>query len=183
MKVFELTIDDLNNEALNAVSLVSSPAIEKNFEAFSKKKNNLKFIKTDNEKRIVYGPAMIPELFIPRINEKDGSEFMVYFTAQTIEKIAINFFKGNRHNMANVNHEDLLQDGVTYFLSFISTEKTSEYPQGTWFLGAKIENDTIWQKVKSGEIRGFSVEGNFIKDRGIPMFSLEALADAIFSQL
>jgi hypothetical protein len=32
---------------------------------------------------------------------------------------------------------------------------------GTWFIGMKVDNDGVWEKVKSGEILGFSLEGLF----------------------
>ena len=36
-----------------------------------------------------------------------------------------------------------------------------DLPDGTWFISAKVNNDAIWSKIKAGEVRGFSVEGNF----------------------
>ncbi len=32
---------------------------------------------------------------------------------------------------------------------------------GSWFISAKVNNEEVWQKVKAGEIKGFSVEGLF----------------------
>jgi hypothetical protein len=36
-----------------------------------------------------------------------------------------------------------------------------DYPDGTWFLGAKVTNDDLWAKVLDGTYKGFSVEGAF----------------------
>jgi len=33
--------------------------------------------------------------------------------------------------------------------------------KGTWMLSMKVNNPDIWDKVKSGEIKGFSIEGYF----------------------
>jgi phage head maturation protease len=44
-------------------------------------------------------------------------------------------------------------------------DKSKEYgfslPKGTWMISMKVNNDDIWQKVKAGEIKGFSIEGYF----------------------
>ena len=59
--IVELVISD-ENEALtiDAISLVTSPAIEQDFVYFSKEKNNLTFAKVDEEKRELISPALIP---------------------------------------------------------------------------------------------------------------------------
>jgi ATP-dependent Lon protease len=34
-------------------------------------------------------------------------------------------------------------------------------PKGTWMVMMKIENDELWSKIKSGELKGLSIEGYF----------------------
>ena len=34
-------------------------------------------------------------------------------------------------------------------------------PEGTWMIAMKVDNEEIWNKVKSGDIKGFSIEGYF----------------------
>ena len=36
-----------------------------------------------------------------------------------------------------------------------------ELPVGTWFVSMKVKNDQIWNKVKEGQLNGFSVSGFF----------------------
>jgi hypothetical protein len=36
-----------------------------------------------------------------------------------------------------------------------------DLPQGTWMISMKVNNDEIWDKVKLGEVKGFSIEGYF----------------------
>ena len=51
-KIVELVIaDDSQELAIDAISLVTSPAIEQDFVYFNKSKNNLTFAKVDEEKR------------------------------------------------------------------------------------------------------------------------------------
>jgi hypothetical protein len=35
------------------------------------------------------------------------------------------------------------------------------FPKGTWVISMKVNNDEIWNKVKLGEVKGFSIEGYF----------------------
>jgi hypothetical protein len=66
----ELTIEDLENDGVFAVSLVEFPAIEENFIALSKEGIELKVV--DEERRIVVGYALIPDKRIYRKMEIDG---------------------------------------------------------------------------------------------------------------
>lgn len=158
---------DENNELeVDCVSLVDKPAIERTFAAFSDALQ-CKFSEIDTAKRIVVGPAMIPDMLIYR-NNKEIGEHQVFFTKETIEDIAQKFYALGYHKNANEMHNpDLKINGMNYFMSFIRNgEKgviglAGDYPDGTWFLGAKIEDDTVWNKVVSGELKGFSVEGYF----------------------
>ena len=36
-----------------------------------------------------------------------------------------------------------------------------EVADGSWFVSYLIDNEDVWSKVKSGEFKGFSVEGVF----------------------
>lgn len=129
-------------------------------------KANTNFAEIKDEERIVFGAAMIPNL---KIYRKDGeNEFDVFFSAETIKEIAVKFFAKGFQNNFNIMHDAGQQmDGVVFFQSVIKDDSKGiqglqgDYPNGTWFLGAKINNDEVWNKIKSGEIKGFSVEGLF----------------------
>jgi hypothetical protein len=36
-------------------------------------------------------------------------------------------------------------------------------PKGTWMTSMKINNKETWNKIKAGELNGFSVEGSFLE--------------------
>lgn len=151
------------------VALVDRPAIEKNFMAFNSLK--IEFSK-DNEKRIISGPAMVANSLIYR--KDDNGEYNVFFSKKTIEEIALKFFKMDYQKNLNLFHDpNLSLEGVTIFESFV-TDTTrgimpmkgfEDLPDGTWFISCKVENDAIWEKIKAGEVKGFSVEGifNYVK--------------------
>jgi hypothetical protein len=178
LPVFKLTIkeDEAAVQEVNAVALVDIPAIGENFFAFSKHifvepgetetENKFSFSVVNSEERIVVGPAMIPDLPIYRKDET--GEYYVFFDRKTIETIALKFYAKGFQQSANEMHMKPIE-GVTFFQSWIADESKGipkmkqfeDLPDGTWFLGAKVNNDETWAKVKDGTFKGFSVEGMF----------------------
>jgi len=168
MKLFELTIDDEFLDEVFAISMVADPAIESNFVWFDKEK--VQFEKIDNEKRLVVGPVLIPNKKIFRI-DGEGNGYEVFFSPETIEKLAQGYLKKGYQAKTTVEHEDKVKD-VTLVESWIKTsklDKSNSYglnlPVGTWVGMMKIDNDEVWEEyVKSGETKGFSIEGLFTHD-------------------
>ena len=149
------------------ISLVEEPAIEVDYVAFDKDKEtkpNLKFIEDkQNEKYMILGPALIPDKNIYR--NYDGNEFYVSFSAECIEKLSHNFIK-NCYGAGcfTKDHESFAQ-GCSLAESWIKTsenDKSVEYgfdcPIGTWFVAAKIDSIELWDSIKKGERKGFSIE-------------------------
>ena len=168
LPLYEIKINEDTNSDLevSAIALVDSPAIEKNWQAFTGTAS-LAFATVNEDERIIVGAAMIPDLFIYR-NDKQHGEYNVVFSKGTIQSIAQKFYAKGFQGKANIMHDaGHGVDGVNYFLSWFKDEKKGmqglkgDYPDGTWFVGAKVTNDAVWAKVKSGEIKGFSVEGLF----------------------
>jgi len=167
-KIVELIIQDDNQElAIDAISLVTSPAIEQDFVFFGKEKNNLTFAKVDEEKRMLISPALIPNKQIFRHDPNTDSDYYVFFSKATVEKAAFLYLKHNNHHKATYQHQDRVS-GVLTVESWIKegdSDKSKLYgydlPNGTWFVKMKIENDELWQEIKSGSLRGLSIEGYF----------------------
>ena len=79
-KIIELVISDESEElTIDAISLVTSPAIEQDFVFFGKDKNNLTLAKIDEEKRMLVSPALIPNKQIFRYDPNTDSNYYVYF--------------------------------------------------------------------------------------------------------
>jgi len=123
---------------------------------------------TDEEKRIVFGPVMIPDL---KIFRKDmlGNPYYVFFSAETIKMIAEKYMRNKYIDNNDTNHNGKAASDVYVIESWIKedeNDKSTKYgygdlPVGTWFVSMKVRNDEVWQKVKKGELRGFSVSGYF----------------------
>ena len=152
-------------EGLQAIAFVDAPAIGLNYQAFAPHKFEI----INEEKRIVMGAAMIPDLPIYRRDER--GEYYAIFRKETIKALVQKLFKENKHNNFNEQHNAFkILDGVYIYQSFITDEELGILPpqgfenvaDGTWFIAAKVENDEAWSKVKEdGILKGFSVEGVF----------------------
>jgi len=166
-EIIELLIDETKIEmGINAVSVVESPAIEENFVALNKHEVELKEV--DTEKRILMGAALVPNKQIyRRVKDK---EFYIFFSEDTVRKASELFLMRSNQNNATLEHEKKMLDGMSVVESWIiedeKTDKSRLYnfnlPKGTWMISMKVNNDEIWNKVKAGEVKGFSIEGYFI---------------------
>lgn len=167
-KIVELVISDESEElTIDAISLVTSPAIEQNFVFFGKERNNLTFAKIDEEKRMLVSPALIPNKQIFRHDPNTNSDYYVYFSKDTVRKAAELYLKHNNHHKATYQHEERVS-GVLTVESWIKEGKQDksnlygfDLPIGTWFVKMRIENDDMWNKIKEGELKGLSIEGYF----------------------
>lgn len=188
-KIIELVISDESEElTIDAISLVTSPAIEQDFVFFGKDKNNLTLAKIDEEKRMLVSPALIPNKQIFRYDPNTDSNYYVYFSKETVRQASELYLKHNNHHKATYQHEDRVS-GVLTIESWIKEgeqDKSKLYgfdlPDGTWFVKMKIENDEMWSKIKDGELKGLSIEGYFInkmEKMGKQQFSNEEIREAL----
>ena len=168
LPIYELMInEDLQDDAeVSFIALVDKPAIQKNWNAF---KENVKFQIVSEDKRIISGPVMLADVPIYR-NDATNGEYYVVFTKDTIFKIAQKFFKKGYQANVNLMHDSNQQvEGVTMFESFISDidrgilpmRGFEDAPDGSWFCSFKVEDDKVWEMIKEGKFKGFSVEGVF----------------------
>ena len=134
-----------------------------------------KFQILNEEQHIISGPLMLSDTLIYRNNQRFGEHY-VKFSSDTIKKIAIKFSKKKYQSNVNLMHNESQQvDGVTMFESWIVDKNRGifpmngfeEVPDGSWFGSFYVENDEVWQQIKDGTLKGFSVEGMFEYDQPI----------------
>ena len=167
--IVELVIDDSNESlAIDAISLVTAPAIEENMVYMSRAKNNLTLAKIDTEKQEIISPALIPDKNIYRYDADTDSDYYVYFSKDTVKKCAYSYLKNNNHHKATYQHQDRVSGVLTvesWIIEDPKLDKSSLYgynlPKGTWMVKMSITNSDLWDKVKSGDIKGLSIEGFF----------------------
>jgi hypothetical protein len=164
MKLYELKIEDEQDEVF-AISLVESPAIESDFVYFDKEA--VQFAKVDTEQRMVLGPILIPDKKILRV-DGEGQPYHVFFTKDTVKKLAQNYLMKKYTDKATIEHEKSVK-GVHLVESWVKDgklDKSNNYglalPEGSWVGMFKITDDKIWKDyVKDGKVKGFSIEGLF----------------------
>ena len=166
MDIIELFIDENDDvSGIDAVSIVENPAIEEDF--IMLKNQEFKFAEVNKEKRILMGAALIPNKPIYRRNE--DNEYYIYFSRDTVRKASELFFIKGNHNKSTLEHQVPLE-GLVAVESWIvedkQNDKTNHYgmdvPLGTWMLSMKVLNDDVWNNyVKTGKVKGFSIEGYF----------------------
>lgn len=183
MKIIELVLDEealLNG--IDAISIVEQPAIESNFVALNKQQK-IEFAQQDADKRLLLGPALIPNKTIYRY--QGGEEFYVYFSRKTIQRAAELFLIRGNQNNSTLEHEAQLH-GLSVVESWIvedpDMDKSNLYgmkmPKGTWMVSMKVNNEQVWQDfVKTGAVKGFSIEGFFADKVSMSEIEMESYAD------
>jgi hypothetical protein len=164
MKLYELQIQD-NEDEIFAISLVENPAIESDFMYFGKETQM--FAAVDNEKHMLIGAILIPDKKIIRV-EADGTPYEVFFTKDTVAKLAQNYLAKKYTDQATLEHDVKIKN-VTLVESWIKDgqfDKSNNYglnlPKGTWVGMFKITDDKLWKDyIKTGKVKGFSIEGLF----------------------
>lgn len=158
LKCYDVTLDS----DIYAVSLVTEPAIESTFIYLSKDNKQIMLNEVNKEKRIVMGAVLIPDF--PIYRNQDDEEFYIQFSKDTIEQLAYKYMESNHIKDFTLQHEEDASN-ITVVESWIKTsenDKSKDYnidvPIGTWLMAARINNDEVWEKVKSGEMNGFSIE-------------------------
>lgn len=167
MEMYEMLLGDGDEfMGVEALSLVKSPAIQSDWIALSDVKPVL-LAAVSEDKRILMGAALIPDK--PILRKKDGKDFYIYFSKDTIEKTAQGFFKNANQNNATLEHEIKLS-GMSVFESWIvedpKMDKSAKHglnvPAGTWMVSMKVDDEQIWNDyVKNDKVFGFSIEGRF----------------------
>ena len=153
------------NSETDAISMVTEPAIESDFVFLSKDKAIVKEAFSNDEKHMVYGAVLRPDFPIYR---NDGeNEYYLEFTSESIERMARDYMMNYRQGNVTIQHEEYANE-VFMVESWIKQDMDKDksvsvgldksLPIGTWFCGFYVNNNDVWERIKSGELKGFSVE-------------------------
>lgn len=127
-------------------------------------------VRKDAMKQIVYGVVYAPyeidahgEAMTPDAVEQMAHAFMQQVIA-----------KGGM--VIDTEHDNVAVSAYPVE-SYIETRSDVDWPVGSWVMGVKIADETIWKKVMSGELNGFSFEA-FVKKMPV-VVEVEVPADEI----
>jgi hypothetical protein len=172
---FDYNVGNIGGYVDPGVKKKKKPILEKSlveptlFDYLKPNEMSKQYFQIDNEeKRIVLGPAMIPDMKIFR-KDSLGNPYYVYFSAETIKMIAEKYMRNKYTDNNDQMHDGKAVKDVYVIESWIKedeSDKSSKYgyestPIGTWFVSMKVKNEEIWKKVKDGQLNGFSVSGFF----------------------
>lgn len=172
--IYDVLIDD-EQLGLTAVSFVDEPAIMEDFIAFNSQEQKLWF--SSHEKREVVSPILIPNQLILRKNE-EGQLYYIRWTEEAIANAAAKFLANGFWNNVTIMHPtfynkdmkytDSLEKDVYLLRMWIVQDPESDdintkygfknLPKGTLCVHYKVHNRQLWSRIKSGELRGLSIE-------------------------
>lgn len=162
-------ITDVNFDAIHTMSVVDEPAVEETFIYMNRIHENdtVEFAVTENEKRMITGPALIPDKLIFRNDRKRGKHYLT-MTSETIEQASQKFLKDFNQSSVSVDHLTRVQN-MTIVESWIIEDPDNDksaalgfkLPKGTWMISMKVDNDSVWEAIKEGRLNGFSIEAMF----------------------
>lgn len=158
----------LNTECgIDRISLVNDPAVDAYFVSFSKDKIQQMFT-TNEEQKMITGVVMRCDYPIYRNDEHLG-EYYINFSADVIKQMAQKLLRDNNQNNVNIEHmfnSDV--EGVEMVELFIKDRNKGKNPtgfedinDGSLFATFKVDNQEIWQQIKNGTFKGYSLEGFF----------------------
>ena len=167
MKIVELILDEEQEySGIEAISIVEKPAIEEDFITLNADVE-YKLAQVDDEKRILLGALLIPNK--PILRQSEEGEYYIYFSKDTVRKASELYLMEGNQNNATLEHQMQLK-GLSLVESWIvedqNKDKTAfyglKYPVGTWVGSVKVNSDKVWQEfIKTGAVKGFSIEGYF----------------------
>ena len=122
----------------------------------------------DDDKMEITGAAMVPNKLIVRSTPM-GEPFYVYFTEDTIKKLAFKFMKDKLMDATNIEHTTLKAEKTYVVESWLVTDESNDksnalgltYPKGSWVMTMKTDDPKVWKDIKEGKLTGYSVEGYF----------------------
>lgn len=171
LPIYEIKIDMNDELGMFVISLVDEPAVERNFYAFKDNKKYMEYKVINEEKQKVFGLVMAANKPIYRC-DNDGTEYYIRYSKETIELMAEKYFKMGLQNNVDTNHNFKLEDGITLTQMFIKDCSKGinpigfeEIADGSLFAEFHIENPQVWEDVKDGKYKGFSLAGTFTYEK------------------
>lgn len=172
IKIYNATLPE-DAIGLYTVSLVENPAFETEWLAFSKDKEEIDFqrlmfsVMGDEMQRKVM--VVICRADYPILRKKGNELIYVVFSKDVIKEMSQRFLANGFQNSVNIEHrENSFVDGVEMEQLFIKDIEKGVDPQGfeniedgSLFAVYKVNNDEVWEGIKSGVWKSVSLEGLF----------------------
>lgn len=155
-------------EGIMKISLVEEPAVMVDFITLSKQEE-LKLYSVENEEqKMLLGVVMVADTPIYRISPS-GEEYYIQFSKDMIKSMAEKFILDGNANKINLQHTEGTDVDTVNMVEFyikdvdngISPKGFENVPNGSLFAKYKVNDDVLWDEIKKGTFKGFSLEGFF----------------------
>lgn len=182
---------------MTCISLVDSPAVLTTWQKFHDGEQVVRaqqFAVADEERRIIRGVIMRADFPIYRItkNEQTGKaeEYYLIYRADTIRAMAEKYLADGLQNSVSLDHDGQQVEGVQMVQLYIKDTGAGINPEGfdtdiadgSLFAEFHVTNDEVWEQVKDGTFRGFSLEGLFAVVPEDNQRSIDAIVDELAGQ-
>jgi len=128
------------------------------------------FAKQLEEQQLLAGPLMVADKLIPRMDE--NGKYYVFFDAEGIKQLSYKMIQNKLIDSVNIEHDqDRKVDDITLVETWLIEDPNMDksklfgydnLTKGSWFGIYKVNNQDVWDNyVKTGKVKGFSVEGFF----------------------
>ena len=150
---------------MEKISLVDDPAMESDFQFFANEEDRFKFSVQNEEQRHIFGVIIRADHPVLRLSA-EGFPYYITFSKETIKTIVQKYFREGRQNNFNLMHTPGTDvDSVEMLQAFIKDKERGIDPKGfediedgSLFGEFKVLDDTIWEDIKAGKFKGFSME-------------------------
>ena len=166
--IYDISIDEAMHLGVDQIAFVEDPAIAELWVAMA---NEITKLFLSEDKMIVTGPALVPDKLIYRVHPKTGEEYYIRFSEETIQAIVQRYFTQNKQIHFNLEHNKENDVQGVIIESWIVKDPNmdqsvsmgfKQLQKGTWMISVKVEDHQFWNDyVKTGQVRGFSIEGAF----------------------
>lgn len=177
---------DNENAGMFAVSLVDAPAVQSDFVALAAETPAMAVRMASEEKHIVHGVIMRANYPIFRRGRAGMPDYFMLFDPDTIRVMAEKYIRDNFANVVDLDHDGEPVAGVHLVQWYIKDTARGVSPvgfegieDGSLFGEFHVTNAEVWDRIKSGEFRGFSLEGFFALEPSRGVHSTEKIADLL----
>lgn len=160
--VYRVLVDD-ERDGMVRVSLVDDPAVMSDFVAFGRQEPQ-RFAVENEDKRLAFGVVARADFPIFRNDPVNGDHYVI-FPADTIREMAQKYLTEGRADRVDLMHDGDDVGGVHLVQWFIKDSAKGVAPagfddiaDGSLFAEYHVEDDAIWQQIKDGTFKGFSME-------------------------
>jgi hypothetical protein len=183
--IYDISIDEAMHLGVDQIAFVEDPAIQELWVAMANEITKL--LLSEDDKMIVTGPALVPDKLIYRVHPKTGQEYYIRFSEETIQAIVKRYFTQNRQIHFNLEHNKENDVQGVILESWIVKDPNmdqsvsmgfKDLKKGTWMISVQVEDQQFWNEyVKTGQVRGFSIEGSFAQSLAEAMANQELVVE------